>query len=271
LTLAGDTICCNTNLGAVAALAADDGRVLWISLYPRDRRGDLAQLAPHWQRDLNPCLVDQDLVLAAPADALGVLALHTPTGQILWYQTNGLEEVVHLLGVAGDQLIAGGGKLYWIDLAHGHIRHVWPDGPEKPGYGRGVLAGNSVLWPTRQKIYVFAQKTAKPLKVIDLAALGLTGGNLVVAGDRLLVATATELVALAAQAAAPKSVPGGLTKNKSEIRSSKSETISNLESQNPKPKSPESRKRSNRSFGIFGLGALNLFRISIFGFRASLV
>jgi outer membrane protein assembly factor BamB len=257
LTLAGDTIYCNTNLGSVAALAADDGRVLWISLYPRDRRGDLAQLAPHWQRDLNPCLVDQDIVLAAPADALGVLALHAPTGQILWYQTNGLEEVVHLLGVAGDQLIASGGKLYWIDLAHGHIRHVWPDGAEKPGYGRGVLAGNSVLWPTRQKIYVFDQKTAKPQKVIDLAALGLTGGNLVVAGGhdqvagRLLVATATELVALAAQATPPKATSGGLTENKSEIRNSKSQTISNLKSQNPKPKSPESRESSNRSLCSF--------------------
>ncbi len=35
LTLAGDTLYYNTNLGAVAALSADDGRVLWVSLYPR--------------------------------------------------------------------------------------------------------------------------------------------------------------------------------------------------------------------------------------------
>jgi len=214
LTLAGDTIYCNTNLGAVAALAADDGRILWITLYPRHCHGDLAQLAPHWQRDLNPCLIDQDIVLAAPADALGLLALHAPSGQVLWYRSTGLEDVVHLLGVAGEQLLASGGKLYWIDLASGQIRHVWPDGPEKPGYGRGVLAGNSVLWPTRQKIYVFDHKTAKPLKVIDLAPLGLTGGNLVVAGGRLLVATATELVALGAQATGPKPPPPELTDNK---------------------------------------------------------
>ena len=55
LTLTGGTLYYNTNLGAVAALSADDGRLLWVSLYPRARRGDLTNLAPHWRRDLNPC------------------------------------------------------------------------------------------------------------------------------------------------------------------------------------------------------------------------
>jgi outer membrane protein assembly factor BamB len=211
LTLCGDTIYCNTNLGAVAALAADDGRLLWISLYPRDRRGDLAQLAPHWRRDLNPCLVHEDLVLAAPADARGVLALHAPSGQILWYQAEALDDALDLLGVAGDQIIAGGGKLYWIDLANGRLRHVWPDGPEKPGYGRGLLAAGAVLWPTRQKLYVFDQKTARPMKVVDLAPWALSGGNLLVADGRLLLANATELVALGPKAAEPKPTADGLT------------------------------------------------------------
>ena len=54
LTLAGGTLYYNTNLGAVAAVAADDGRMLWVSLYPRARRGDLAKLAPHWRRESEP-------------------------------------------------------------------------------------------------------------------------------------------------------------------------------------------------------------------------
>jgi outer membrane protein assembly factor BamB len=166
LTLAGDTIYYNTNLGAVAALAADDGRILWLDLYPRQRSGDLAHLPPHWQRNLNPCLVDEDMIFAAPADSPGIFALHAPSGQILWYHSAGLEDAVHLLGVAGDSLIAGGRRLYWIDRQSGQIRHVWPDGPEKPGCGRGVLAGNVVFWPTRQKIYVLSTKTAEPLRAI---------------------------------------------------------------------------------------------------------
>ena len=44
LTLGGDTLYYNTNLGAVAAVATDDGRPLWVSLYPRARQGDLAKL-----------------------------------------------------------------------------------------------------------------------------------------------------------------------------------------------------------------------------------
>ena len=42
LTLAGGTIYVNTNLGAVAALAAESGRINWLSLYPRAARGNLA-------------------------------------------------------------------------------------------------------------------------------------------------------------------------------------------------------------------------------------
>ena len=76
------------------------------------------------------------------------------------------------------------------------MKHVWPDGPERPGYGRGVLAGDSVLWPTRDKLYVFDQQTAQPRKVVDLAARGASGGNLLVADGRLLIATESELIAI---------------------------------------------------------------------------
>ena len=61
-----------------------------------------------------------------------------------------------------------------------------------------MLAGDSVLWPTRDKLYVFDQQTAQPRKVIDLAARGVTGGNLLVADGRLLIATDNELIALGA-------------------------------------------------------------------------
>ena len=84
LTLAGGTIYVNTNLGAVASLAAEDGRINWLSLYPRVRSGNLLRMDAHWQRDLNPCLFDHGRLYVAPADSPRVYAFDAATGQILW-------------------------------------------------------------------------------------------------------------------------------------------------------------------------------------------
>jgi hypothetical protein len=43
------------------------------------------------------------------------------------------------------------------------------------------------MWPTRDKIYIFDEQTAQLRKTIDLAALGATGGNLLVAEGSLLI------------------------------------------------------------------------------------
>jgi outer membrane protein assembly factor BamB len=248
LTLAGGTIFVNTNLGAVASLAAEDGRIDWVSLYPRARRGDLRHLAAHWQRDVNPCLFDHGRLFVAPADSPRIYALDAATGQILWPGRQDdrpsefpvqapLDDVVHLLGTVsnasasgGDCLIAGGSKLYWIDIAGpraGNIAHVWPEGDEKLGYGRGLLAGAYVLWPTREKIYVFHQQTARLKREIELAPLGARGGNLLVADGRLLIATPNELIALGTRAGRKKEPRAELTRNDSEDGNLKSQ-IRNL-------------------------------------------
>lgn len=201
LTLNRETLYVNTNLGAVAALSAYDGRVRWVSLYPRDRQGDLLQPEPHWSRDLNPCLYDRGTLLVAPTDSRRILAFDATTGQILWQTGPEVNDVVHLLGVSGNTLIASGNKLYWITLHDepGRVKHVWPDGPEKLGYGRGILAGSRVYFPVRDRICIFDQATATPKGVVSLAPHGLAGGNLLVAGGRLLIAGNQELVALGGQ------------------------------------------------------------------------
>ncbi len=229
LTLAGGTIYVNTNLGAVASLAVEDGRINWLSLYPRVRSGNLLRMDAHWQRDVNPCLFDHGRLYVAPADSPRIYALDAATGQILWpgrgqhvlmvgdrpAETpiqDPLDDVVHLLGVSGDCLIASGHKLYWIEIAGpraGNIAHVWPEGQDKLGYGRGLLAGDDVLWPTREKIYVFHQQTARLKREIELAPLGVRGGNLLVSDGRLLIATPSELIELATN--------GGKTKERAEI------------------------------------------------------
>lgn len=209
LTLHGDTLFVNTNLGAVAAVDVGNGAIRWLTTYPRSLKGDLAKPPAHACRDLTPCLYDRGVLYVAPADARSIFALDAASGQILWQSGSELEEVVHLLGVSHDCLIASGGRLYWINLKEpeqGRLKHVWPDGAATMGYGRGLLAGDCVLWPAREKIYQFDQAAAKLQGVIDLALRGLRGGNLVAAGGRLLIATPDELVALGGLKSAP-SVP----------------------------------------------------------------
>jgi outer membrane protein assembly factor BamB len=198
LTLNRGTLYCNTNLGAVAAISAHDGQVQWVSLYPRDRQGDLLQPEPHWSRDLNPCLYDRGTLLAAPTDSRRIFAFDATTGQILWQTGPEVENIVHLLGVVGNQLIASGDRLYWISLQGnpGRITQIWPDGQERLGYGRGLLAGGTVYFPTREAIYLFDSATARQKGMISLRPQGLTGGNLLVADGRLLIAGNKELIAL---------------------------------------------------------------------------
>ena len=108
-------------------------------------------------------------------------------------------DAVRLLGTTRDWLIAGGRRLYWIGLSdanQGRVKHVWPDSSQGPGEGCGLLAGDSVLWLTRDDLYIFDQETAHPKKRIDMAARGVHGGNLLVAGGRLVVATSNELIVL---------------------------------------------------------------------------
>ncbi len=199
LTLHRQTLYYNTNLGAVAALSIPDGQVKWVSLYPRAQSVDPANLAPHWRRELTPCLYIRGMLLVAPADSPRIFAFDAVPGQPLWKSGAEVEDAVYLLGATETHLIAAGGRIYWIALQAekaGRVTSFWPVGPEKPGYGRGLAAGRSVLFPTRDKIHVFDQRTAQPLKTIDLAPRGVTGGNLLIAGNRLLIATDSELVAL---------------------------------------------------------------------------
>ncbi|HBO44949.1 MAG TPA: hypothetical protein DD670_13675 [Planctomycetaceae bacterium] len=199
LTLDHATLYYNTNLGAVAALSTDSGRIQWLSLYPRRRQGNRMRLAAHWGRSLNPGLYDRGVLLVAPADSRRILAFDGLTGQILWQTGTEVEDVVHLLGVADDCLIASGKRLYWIDLKRenqGRVRHVWPATPSLRLQGRGVLAGRRVYLPADDRIYVFDQDSAKLEKIIELQPKGVAGGNLLVADGKLLITTKDGLVAL---------------------------------------------------------------------------
>lgn len=200
LTLDGDTLYFNTNLGAVAALATRDGRIRWLTTYPRALKGDLLAPADHWARDLTPCLIDRGTLYVAPADTPYVFAVAADNGQMLWQSSPELADVVHLLGVCGDNLIASGRRLLWIRTSGdkaGQVRVRWPEGHEQIGYGRGLLTRDHVWWPAKSNIFVFDKRSAKLVRRIDLVPRGATGGHLLVADRRLVIASADRLTAFA--------------------------------------------------------------------------
>ena len=207
LTLDGDTLYFNTNLGAVAALATDDGDVRWLHTYPRVKLGDLRRLSDtgHFYRDLTPCVVHQDAVIVAPFDSPAIMLLDAATGAARW-STDAAPDAIHVLGVNGDTLWASGDRLYAIDIRSGQFRGRWPEAvqSEPRGLGRGAIVGDVVLWPTRHELFLIeanmpdaAKSLVKKQAPIDWSKLGVTGGNLVWSNGRLIVATESEVVAFA--------------------------------------------------------------------------
>ena len=190
-------------------MRADDGRVRWIYQYPRTglRGSDLDHDDRHWARDQTPCLLYHNLVIAAPADCSRIFGLDRGCGQMVWATAIGTAaDATHLVGVGQNHLLACGDYLYWIDLYSGRLDYQFPaarsarrgqSGPDPRGYGRAVLAGNQVFWPTYEYIYIFQQDSHQQVRQpIELSSLGLTGGNLVIDQDTLLIAAADRLTAL---------------------------------------------------------------------------
>jgi outer membrane protein assembly factor BamB len=206
LTLAEGTLYLNTNLAAVACLSAEDGSIHWVTTYPRAKQSDNSA---HFFRDLNPCVYHRGTLYVAPTDSPQVFAIDAMTGMLRWATTpSALAEVVHLLGVAEGNLIASGKQLWWLDAETGKTITTFPDplnsNQAKP-FGRGLLMGDVVLWPTRQELCVFFQKQSPsidantkpamprdPIQWIDYSN-HLGGGNLIAAGDYILLATPDKL------------------------------------------------------------------------------
>jgi outer membrane protein assembly factor BamB len=224
LSLDSGMLFCNTNLGAVAAVSAEDGRLAWVMKYPRAafRSGDPDKSESHFFRDLNPCLVAGDLIIVAPSDCDRIFALRRGSGSLAWATAPGVAaDVQHLLGCRGSSLICSGDYLYWLDMQSGAVQVQFPasagDGPMQAapsprGLGRGILAGENVYWPTRENILVFHQAPRKTdsgfspqgVKEIPLFPRGAVGGNLVIAEGKLILATGDKLMVFGESSPAPK-------------------------------------------------------------------
>jgi outer membrane protein assembly factor BamB len=202
LTLVDDRIYFNTNLGVVAAVDTEDGRICWLHRYERLRGEKFTSGLPgplHFDRDPSPCLYHDGLLIVAPSDAPTIFALDAHTGQMIW-ATDKLPDGLHLLGVVERNLIVGGNRLAALDVRSGSVRFVWPESEHAGirGMGRGAIAGEEVFWPTRHEIYVIhavtGQRTRTP---ISLRPISENGANLAAAHGRLIVAGYDKLIAFA--------------------------------------------------------------------------
>jgi outer membrane protein assembly factor BamB len=196
LTLDGPTLYYQTNLGAVAALDAESGGIRWLATYPWPGRSGLGQ---GHERDLNPAIFHDGLVIVAPDDTAEIYAFDAATGRLAWKSDPPLEEgkLSHLLGVAKGHLVATGDRVLLYDVKTGKLAHAWPDNAAATqGFGRGILAGDRIYWPTRTEIHVLdastGLKSEPPIKLQE--TYQCEGGNLAVGDGYLVVAQATSLV-----------------------------------------------------------------------------
>jgi outer membrane protein assembly factor BamB len=200
LTLAGGHVLYCSHAGAVVALDAHSGKIAWAVRYPsRGPRTEDGQPSP---RELCPLVAVNHYIVAAPADTPRLYCLDAFTGHTLWERE--AVEVVHLLGVAHGRVVFTTPKgIRAVLLATGDDQGGWcqPGAGALGGYGRGLLAGTWVLWPTRDsKIPYRAFSIVSGAQVQGTLAydpgqmMHLVPGNLVYGHGCLVIATPEELL-----------------------------------------------------------------------------
>jgi outer membrane protein assembly factor BamB len=199
LTVAGLRVVYCSHSGAIVALDGRTGARVWAVRYPhreiREPEDDPGL------RDLVPCLFANGLIYAAPSDSESLLCLDPATGATIWQRER--LDVVHLLGVGQGKLIfttwhnPQEGKLYTgglraVGALDGSDRTGWSlpdDGGGLAPFGRGLLVGDLVLWPTARKPFgVFAVRQIDGMQPDNPSLLHrVPSGNLVYANGCLLV------------------------------------------------------------------------------------
>jgi hypothetical protein len=194
-----DRLVVDTGLGVIAALEADQGEVVWLATYPRPSGGeaDSGSQATFRQRDPPPPLLVADQVVVAPCDTPDLMSLDWETGQLRWISEPGVcRHVVHLLGATDRHWVVSGDRVLWLDRYSGRLEGLYPDVLEahRGGQGRGLLAGEQVVFPMSGSLQVLASPSPPDNQIavvgqIDLGVRGMQGANLFRTSDWLVLAT----------------------------------------------------------------------------------
>ncbi len=107
-------------------------------------------------------MIHEGRVFVAPSDANAIFAFEADSGRLLWKSEPISDDVklTHLLGVAKGRLVATGDRVLLFDVENGRLLQTWPDsGKSLEGFGRGLLAGDLIYWPTKNEIQILHQRT----------------------------------------------------------------------------------------------------------------
>ncbi len=117
----------NTNLGAIAAVRAEDGMISWLRTYERqsaklDSKGQCA-----YYRGPSPCVYHRGILLSLPTDSEAMFAFDASMGEEIWRHEN-VEASLQFLHVSGNRILVSYEGLQRYDLRTGQKL----DEPDKP-------------------------------------------------------------------------------------------------------------------------------------------
>ena len=203
-TLGAGKLFVSTDAGAIVAVDGQSGRIEWAVTYESRLPVDAADQSDHAKQGLVPAMFHEGLVFVAPNDCDRLFCIEADSGRVRWQKAHpARDRWRHLLGVvssdSGSKLVISGHSLRTLDVETG--REGWrvlaSNDITERGYGRGVLAGDAVLWPTREGLQILDAASGQPRRNVPLNTpdSAETGGNVLVAGGMLLIAQSDKLVA----------------------------------------------------------------------------
>lgn len=202
-----------TNLGAVAALDAYSGSVVWLDTYERDATDDprmmrfgvpsARQLSRPWS--YNPAVVSNGRVFSLPADGKQLIVYDAGTGQTLKrINLSDVDDADTLIGVQGNMVIVSSEqKVYafnWeaydpADFTPRSAAMYWAQTfrTQSPIRGRSFLTADSLFVPTAERLYRIGLESGKIEEPYPPLSRGPWEepegpGNVVVTEDKVVLA-----------------------------------------------------------------------------------
>jgi len=214
LAYASGRLYCLTNLGAVAAIDAYSGSIIWLNIYPRAAQQNPNMIGmtsftvrPTRPWSTNPAIVQDGKVFCLPADGSDLMIYDAADGSIvnaLHLADCGFADT--LVGVSGEKLVVTGHDvrcMNWRKYVPGQFGPAHPDYPsmllwasaaKSPDItGRAFMTADSVFVSTRDHAYRFDMTTGKVVEVYPTAAVwraddGEGPGNIIVTSDKVVIA-----------------------------------------------------------------------------------
>ena len=183
LTMDAGRIYLVTNLGAVVAVRAVDGRVLWARSYNRIAEPLTVAAKSTYYCGPNPGVYYHGKLFALPTDSQKLLVLDAVTGTLDWSFALSSDKAL-LVGAVAGKLILSDAGLKILDVQTGELML---ESRDLPLHGRAVVTRESILWPSAGKIHLLDLESG----LSDNTSLSLpydSPVNLILARDFLIAA-----------------------------------------------------------------------------------